>query len=35
MEKRSWLRDHGMILLAGIVVGIAAIILQMCGSCLY
>ena len=32
MEKRSWLRDHGMILLAGIVVGIAAIILQMCGN---
>ena len=32
MEKRSWLKDHGMILLAGIVVGIAAVILQMCGN---
>ena len=32
MEKKSWIRDHGWILLAGIVVGIAAVVLQMCGN---
>lgn len=32
MGKRSWLRDHGTILLAGIVVGIAAVALQLWGN---
>ena len=31
-EKKSWLRDHGMILLAGIVVGLAALVLQKLGN---
>ena len=32
MSKKSWVRDYGLILLAGIVVGIAALVLTAAGN---
>jgi len=32
MKQQTWFREHGMILLTGVIVGIAAIVLTACGN---
>ena len=32
MEKTNWFREHGMILLTGVVIGIAALVLTAHGN---